>query len=155
MTPEQREQARCTARWFPGMPDADRVAMFFPRKNEPIDPRARTACHHCPVKHACRTEAVVNRLPGFWGGTTGKQRAKERRTGPTSTALLASEYLYAHRGEWFATRDLAEIVGRTRNTTQTALASLRDRGQVEYRKVNGGRQGSHGEWRVPAMEATG
>jgi WhiB family redox-sensing transcriptional regulator len=39
---------------------------------------AQGLCYDCPVKLLCREYAVVHWLPGYWGGSTDRQRKKIR-----------------------------------------------------------------------------
>lgn len=59
--------------------------LFFPDSYDGIPPKARDACHACPVKREC-LEVALRLGPmtsGIWAGTTQARRArivKERRS---------------------------------------------------------------------------
>jgi len=54
--------------------------LFFPDKRAPLALKAKAICRDCPVKEPCLTEATVNRYLGVWGGTTGEERERMRRS---------------------------------------------------------------------------
>lgn len=57
------------------------LAMFFPERGQP-GREAKAVCARCPVRRECREYAEGDpeaMLHGVWGGTTAKERARERR----------------------------------------------------------------------------
>lgn len=50
---------------------------FFPGSG--LHPEARRACLECPFRVPCLEWAIAHNESGYWGGTTGAQRAKIKR----------------------------------------------------------------------------
>jgi WhiB family redox-sensing transcriptional regulator len=53
--------------------------VFFPDDGDAdAEDAARAVCMHCPVKASCREYALENRVEGFWGGMTERERDNVR-----------------------------------------------------------------------------
>jgi WhiB family redox-sensing transcriptional regulator len=60
------------------------TSIFFPRRGEKLD-RARAVCGRCSVRQECFEEAMAlrdlpgqERLMGVWGGTSERDRRRDR-----------------------------------------------------------------------------
>jgi WhiB family redox-sensing transcriptional regulator len=74
---------------------------------------AKAICRGCPIKDACRTEALNNRIEfGIWGGTTERERRdiwdaqtpRKQCTGCGATKPLTDFYHRPGRGKGFKSR---------------------------------------------------
>jgi WhiB family redox-sensing transcriptional regulator len=59
-------------------------SIFFPERGQPLAP-ARAICGRCPVRQECFDEAMalralpgLERLMGVWGGTSERERRRDR-----------------------------------------------------------------------------
>jgi hypothetical protein len=133
MTPDQLAEARCTARWFPNLSDAQRVAIFYPERRALPDPRAVTACANCPVRQACEDYAVTNREPGYWGGKSERTRRSSRSKAHHATELVTEVLVRAKHPMTLG--DLARATGRSESTVRQAAAVLAKRETVTSVRV--------------------
>jgi WhiB family redox-sensing transcriptional regulator len=60
------------------------TAVFFPERGQPLD-EVRAICARCPVRQECLGEAMAlrtlpgqERLMGVWGGTSERERRRDR-----------------------------------------------------------------------------
>lgn len=81
---------------------AERMALFFPEENQPVDELAVEACAFCPVLEQCREWSVANQLFGYSGGMTEKERGYARSY--RGTWLKIGEDKGNGRGVWNATK---------------------------------------------------
>lgn len=66
----------------------DQADLFFPERGEDAD-EAKRICAGCTVRRECLTAALVNNeRSGIWGGLSGKERRRLRRT--ASAAAIAA-----------------------------------------------------------------
>ncbi|MEZ5374813.1 MAG: WhiB family transcriptional regulator [Microthrixaceae bacterium] len=54
--------------------------LFYIGQGESIPPECVEACRRCPVFDDCRAWAIKYELHGFWAGTSGRDRARIRKT---------------------------------------------------------------------------
>jgi len=57
---------------------AERMALFFPVDDQPVDELAVETCMLCPVLEQCREWSVSNQLFGYSGGMTERERGYAR-----------------------------------------------------------------------------
>jgi hypothetical protein len=80
--PSWQEQGSCREVVNPetGKPfdRAERMALFFPDDDQPVDEIAVEACSFCPVLEQCREWSVSSQLFGYSGGMTERERGYAR-----------------------------------------------------------------------------
>jgi WhiB family redox-sensing transcriptional regulator len=52
--------------------------IFFPDRGQ-RSPQAKIICGRCPVMEECLEYALANRVHGFWGGFSERERQKMKR----------------------------------------------------------------------------
>lgn len=79
VSPPWKAKAACTP---------DQADLFFPERGDDAD-EAKRICAGCTVRRECLTAALVNNEHiGIWGGLSGKERRRLRRT--ASAAAIAA-----------------------------------------------------------------
>lgn len=81
VSPPWKAEAACTP---------DQADLFFPERGEDAD-EAKRICAGCTVRRDCLTAALVNNeRAGIWGGLSGKERRRLRRTSTLAAIAAAS-----------------------------------------------------------------
>jgi hypothetical protein len=80
--PSWQEQGSCREITNPKtgkpLPRNERMALFFPDDDQPVDELAVEACAFCPVLEQCRDWSVREQLFGYSGGMTERERGYAR-----------------------------------------------------------------------------
>jgi len=59
-----------------------------PHEHGVVPAALRQLCAQCPLRQECLDTAVTTNSEGYWAGTTTKERAVLRRTGPVTVARV-------------------------------------------------------------------
>ncbi len=70
--------------------------LFFPDRGTTNAP-AKLICNACEVRVECLQEAVDNREPGIYGGTTERERKFIRGLGVSAGEYLAGDFGYNNK----------------------------------------------------------